>query len=348
VTVRWDVVEGLIDGLEPDLVSEHGLAPFGARMLRLADKPVPESFAREHRAAATANLVAPSLLARLRAAYDGPLLLFKGPELAGRYPDRMRRFSDLDLLAGDAHEAQAAFLAAGFRLQDCEWPPQGYDEERRPHFHLHPLEWPGLALRVEVHHGVNWPEALEPPANAELFDQAVPASVGVDGLLAPHPNHHAILIASHGWSKLPVLRDLIDVMLFVEDGQRDELCRIARAWRFDRGWSASLALAEWLLADGPEPGFARLWANYLRHLREPTVIEMHLNQWLSPFWLLPRRAAARRSGVAVARDLRPWPDQPWSEKWRRIARALSNPLSPKSEHDRRWGLGRWRQNRLRG
>ena len=49
--------------------------------------------------------------------------------------------------------------------------------------------------------------------------------------------------------------------------------------------------------------------------------------------------------LELARDVRPWPDQPWSEKVRRIARASLNPLSPKSEHDRRWGLGRWRQHR---
>lgn len=348
MSVRWEAVERLIDGLEPRLVSEHGLGPFAARMLRLAGNPVPESLVREHRAAATANLVAPSLLAKARSAYDGPLLLLKGPELANRYPDRSRRFSDVDLLAGDADRAQAALLASGFRLQDCEWPPQGYDEHRRQHFHLHPLEWPGLALRMEIHRSVNWPEALDPPANVELFDAAVPASVGVEGLLAPHPDHHALLIASHGWSKLPLLRDLIDLMLFVEEGQREELQRIARAWRFDRGWVASLALAEWMLADGAEPAFVRLWARYLRRLREPTVIEMHLNSWLSPFWLFPAAGAVRRAGVAVARDVRPWPDQPWSEKRRRIARALFNPLSPKSEHDRRSGLGRWRQYRLRG
>ena len=348
MTVRWEVVDRLIGGLDPELISEHGLGPSAARALRIAGKPVPQTLAREHRAAATANLVAPSLLARSRSAYDGPLLLLKGPELANRYPDRARRFSDLDLLAGDPERAQAALLAAGFQLQDTEWPPPGYDERHRKHFHLHPLEWPGLALRIEVHRDVNWPEALDPPSNAELFERAVPASVGVDGLLAPHPNHHALLIAAHGWSKLPLLRDLVDVLLFVEEGQRDELQRIARAWRFERGWSVSLALAEWVLGEGSEPAFVRLCARYLRQMREPTVIEMHVNQWFSPFWLLPTRPAIRRAGLAIARDLRPWPDQPWPEKLRRISQALFNPLSPKSAHDRRWGIGRWRQRRARG
>jgi hypothetical protein len=347
VTFQWGAVERLIEGLEPDLASEHGLGPLASSMLRHAGKPVPNSLLREYRAAATANLLAPTLLARIRSAYDGPLLLLKGPELANRYPDRARRFSDLDLLAGDADRAQAALLASGFELHECQWPPQGYDDRRRPHFHLHPLEWPGLALRIEVHRSVNWPEAMSPPANDALFGEAVPASVGVEGLLAPHPHHHAMLIASHGWGKLPMLRDLIDLLLFFEDDEREELQRVARAWKFDRAWAASLALAEWRLADAPEPPFVRLWARYLRRLREPTVIEMHLHEWSSPFWLLPARKAVRRAGIALARDVRPWPDQPWSEKVRRIARASLNPLSPKSEHDRRWGLGRWRQHRAR-
>ena len=165
MTVRWEVVDRLISDLEPGLISEHGLGPYAARAHRLAGIPVPEALAREHRAAATANLVAPSLLAKARAAYDGPLLLLKGPELSNRYPDRARRFSDLDLLAEDAERAQAALIAAGFQLQDCEWPPHSYDERHRQHFHLHPLEWPGLALRMEVHRTVNWPEALQPPSN---------------------------------------------------------------------------------------------------------------------------------------------------------------------------------------
>jgi len=348
VTFEWGEVERLIERLDADLASEHGLGPLAASMLRHARKPVPNSLLREHRAAATANLVAPALLTRIRSAYDGPLLVLKGPEVARRYPDRARRFSDLDLLAGDADQAQAALLASGFKLHECEWPPQGYDDRRRPHFHLHPLEWPGLALRIEVHRSVNWPEACNPPANAALFEAAVPASIGVDGLLTPHPNHHALLIAAHGWGKLPMLRDLVDLMVFVEDDQREELQRIARTWKFERAWAASLALAEWRLTGRPEPGFVRLWARYLRGLREPTVLEMHLHEWSSPFWLVPARKAVHRAGIAIARDVRPWPDQPWSEKMRRIALAFLNPLSPKSQHDRRWGLGRWRQHRVRG
>ncbi len=342
VTVRWEAVDRLIENLDPNLLSEHGLGPFAARRLRLRGQPLPDQLIREDRAAATANLVAPSLLARIREAYDGPLLLLKGPEVAARYPDRARRFGDLDLLAGDADAAHAALQAAGFRLEVREWPPPGYDDIHRPHYHLHPLEWAGFALKIEIHRHVKWPEGLKPPSNADFFDAAVPSSVGVAGLLAPHPNYHAVLLASHAWGEIPMrkLRELVDVLVFVDDSQRDELRRLARSWEFDRAWDATLGVADWLLGGAPEPRFVRIWARYLRHLREPTVAEMHLQQWLSPFWLVPPATALRRAGAAFVQDLRPWPRQTWADKGRQALRALLHPLSPKSEHDRRSGVGR--------
>jgi putative nucleotidyltransferase-like protein len=341
VTVPWDAVDRLIDRLDTDLVSQHGLGPLAARRLRERGLEVPEELFREDRAARTANLIAPTLLTRARAAYDGPLLLLKGPELSRRYPERARRFGDLDLLPGDADAAQAALLAAGFRLQERDWPPEGYDDARRPHYHLHPLEWPGLGLRIEIHRHVKWPDGLEPPPNDAFFEAASAASVGVDGLLAPHPNHHAILLASHAWGEVPMrrIRELVDVMVFVDDDRRDDLARLARQWRFERAWVATLGVADWILNDQAEPAFVRYWARYLRHLREPTVLEMHLQEWLSPFWLAPPRVAVRRALGAVANDFRPWPDQTWAHKRRQMVRALLHPFSPKSAHDRRSGLG---------
>jgi len=342
VTLQWDAVDRLLDTLGPELVSQHGLGPLGARRLRKLGKPVPEQLFREDRAAATANLIAPALLARVREAYDGPLLLLKGPELTGRYPDRARRFGDIDVLAGDAEAAQAALLASGFRLQERNWPPLDWQFHGRPHYHLQPLEWPDLGLRVEVHREVKWPLGLEPPPNEALFEAAVPSSVNIDGLVAPHPDHHAVLLAAHAWAEVPMhkLRDLIDVMVFVDDARRDELARIARAWRFDRPWRSSLAVADWLFDGGPEPRVVRVWARYLRHLREPTVVELHLQAWLSPFWLAPPPVALRQAAAALARDFRARPNQSWAEKRRQTLRALVHPFSPKSAHDRRSGRRR--------
>ena len=346
----WDGVDRILERLTPELATEHGLGPLEARRLHLAGDEVPEYLLREERAGRTATLVAPSLLKRAREAYDGPLLLIKGPELTARYPDGARRFGDLDLVAGDAEAAQAALLAAGFRLQDRDWPPEGYDDVRRPHYHLHPLEWPGLGLRIEIHKHAKWPDDLRPPRNEELFEAAVPSIVGVEGLLTPHPDHHAVLLVSHAWGEVPMqkLRQLVDVLAFVDDSERPELRRLAARWGIERGLSSTLAVADWLVLGDPEPRLVGVWARYLRELREPNVLELHVQEWLAPFWLTTPRPAARKAFRAVLRDLRPDPDQTWGGKLRQTIRALTHPRSSKSEHYLRSGYrrsapGRWKR-----
>lgn len=296
----WEGVDRLVGRLGPDQASRHGLGPLAAVRLRLRGDPVPERLLREERAARTLALVAPALLARARDAYDGELLLVKGPELASRYPEAARRFSDLDLVTPEAERAQAALLASGFRLREGIG-PFDYDS----HHHLHPLEWPGLALRVEIHHRVAWPRGLPAPRNEELFEAAVPAGVGVEGILVPDPDHHALLLASHIWEDVPLqqVRELVDVLAFTDDASRDRLAGLARRWGFERGWTTTLAAADWLLRDGPEPGFVRVWGRYLRALREPSRFELHLQEWLSPFSLARPAIAVRLAAAAALRDL---------------------------------------------
>jgi hypothetical protein len=352
--VPWPTVDRLLARLDVEATCEQRLGPLAAYRRRMLGQEVPEQLRREERAAATANLVAPALLARARDAYDGTLVVLKGPELASRYPGRARRFADLDLLAADAEEAQAALLAAGFQLQDRDaaaarglnatpgWPPPGYDEERNPHYHMHPLEWPGLGLRIEVHKQVRWPPGLTAPRPAEIFEAATPGSLGIEGLLVPDPSHHAVLMSAHAWGEVAMrhIRELMDVFVFVDVAGRDAPARLAERWGFRRGWETTLSVADWLLLEEPEPVAVKLWARYLRGLREPTVIEMHVQEWLAPFWMAPPRAAARCTVAALARDVLPAPEQTWAEKARQIVRALLHPFSPRTEHDRRSGIGR--------
>lgn len=330
----WAGVDRLLARLAPETVSEHGLGALAARRLRLRGEELPDRLLREERAARVGALVAPALLARVREAYDGPLLLVKGPELSRRYPDGARGFGDLDLVAADAELAQERLLAAGFQLQ-AGTPPVDYER----HHHLHPLEWPGLALPIEIHRRVMWPEGLDGPANDELFAGATSADFGVDGLLVPAADHHALLLAAHAWGEVPMrkLRQLVDVAAFVEGADGSELERLASRWSFERGWRATLAAADWLLRGGPEPAYVGVWARYLRSLREPTVFEMHVQEWLSPFTLAPPRHALRLSLAAVRRDLVPSPTESWSDKRRRMLRAAFHPLSPKSLYDRKFG-----------
>jgi hypothetical protein len=334
--ISWEAIDRLLALLGVEAACEHGLGPLAAYRWRALGRDLPEQLRREERAAATAHLVAPVLLTRIREAYDGRLVLLKGPEVARRYPGRARRFGDLDLLPDDAEEAQAALLAAGFRLQERDWPPPGYDNVRRPHYHLHPLEWPGLALRVEVHKRVKWPRTLVPPPNEDIFERAIPTSLGIDGLLIPDPSHQAVLLATHAWGEVAMhhVRELTDLAVFVDDDNRAELARVAAAWDFRRGWETTLQISDWLLRGRREPAAVKIWGRYLRDLREPTVLEMHVQEWLSPFWIAPPRRAIRRMAGAIVRDLRPAPDQSWAGKGRQTLRALRSPLAPKSEHAR--------------
>lgn len=330
----WEGVDRLLERLEPDFACRHGLGPLAARRLRLRGEPVPEQLLREERAARGAALIAPALLERVREAYDGPLLLLKGPELTRVYPGGARRLADLDLVAGDAERAQEALLTAGFRERPYTLHPD-YDL----HHHLHPLVWPGIPMPVEIHRRVPWPRGLAGPRSEELFEAAVPSSVEAQGILTLSPPQHAVVLAAHAWREvapLQKLRALVDVLAFTDDDDRQELGAIARRWDFERGWYTTLAAADWLLRDAEEPVFVRYWARYIRQLREPTVLELHLQAWLSPFSLTQPRIAARLSAAAVLRDLRPQtPQEGWAAKGRRVARGLLHPLSRPPERVRR-------------
>lgn len=326
----WDGVDRLLDRLDPEMIGDHGLAPLAARRYRQRGEEPPERIFREERAARAARLVAPVLLSRARAAYDGPLLLVKGPELVRRYPDGARGLGDLDVVAADAERAQAALLAAGFR-EVPDTPPLDYAR----HHHLHPLVWPGLALPIEIHRRPMWPAGLAGPATRELFDAAQPADIGVDGLLVPNPHHHALLVAAHAWGEVPMrkTRELVDVLALVDDDEREELSELARSWDFERPWRKTLATADWLLRDGPKPWLLHTWGRYLRDLREPTVLEMHTQEWLAPFSLAPPATALRLSVAALLRDVRPSQHEDWNAKRRRALRAALHPLAAKSSHE---------------
>jgi hypothetical protein len=142
------------------------------------------------------------------------------------------------------------------------------------------------------------------------------------------------------------LRQLVDVLAFVEDDKRGELHRLAAHWGIERGWESTLAVADWLVQGKPEPRLVGVWARYLRELREPNVLEMHVQEWLSPFWLTTPRPASRKAFHAVLRDLRPEQDQTWGGKLRQMIRALTHPRSSKTEQYLRSGYrrsttGRW-------
>lgn len=296
----WSRVDSILDRLPPQHALVHGLGPLAARRLRSRGRPVPPALAKDEKGARLAGMVAPRVLEQARRGYEGPLLVLKGPEIASRYPDKTRLFTDLDLLVPNAREARATLLGHGF--DEVEDPTNQYGVLKH---HLTPVKLGELPLVIELHSNPKWPRRLPEPDPAELFETAVPASTGVEGLQAPDPARHALLVAAHGWAHgaLRSARDLLDITLLAAEADRAEIAEIAAAWGIGRLWASTIAAADWVFGTAEvAPRSLRLFARHLLELREATVLENHFERWVSSFWALPPAPAAKRSLFEIARD----------------------------------------------
>lgn len=327
----WPAVDRLIDSTSDlGLLRAHRIHLLAARRWRDRGRPIPAELEAEARRGVLVSLLVPKVLAHLRAACDGPLVLHKGPEIASGYPDPgLRPYLDLDVLAPDAPSVQRALVAAGFvEVGD----PDFYAASP----HEPPLEWPGLPLRLEVHDAPNWPRWIGPaPPTSELFDAAVPSAVGVHGIQTLAPDHHAVVVAAHAWAHGPLaqVRDLVDVAVLAEGRDRYELQALAHRWGVGGLWRTTIEASDAVLFGASRPQALRLWARNLPELRERTVLENHLARWLSGFSALGPRRGLRVLLSRVGADLRPKRDESWAEKLRRARRALRNARVTKSKHD---------------
>ncbi len=185
----WARVEEIISGARSiEALRHHGVELIAANLWRRQGLPVPAELRTDEHAAALKALGVPVVLKHARAAYDGALVLMKGPEVGARYPaPTLRPFCDLDLLVDEPAAAHRAMVAAGF-LEAGE--PARYE---RAH-HLRPLAWPGVPLFIELHREPNRPAWIAPLDTAELLELTQPSATGVPGLLAPVPAAHAVLL----------------------------------------------------------------------------------------------------------------------------------------------------------
>jgi hypothetical protein len=275
------------------------------------------------------DLAAPALLERIRDACDGPLVLFKGAEVALDYPGpRLRRFRDLDLLSGDAERAQAALIAAGFvEIND----PENY----RDIHHLRPLWWPGLPLVVELHSRPKWIDGVAGPPVEELLEASVPGRLGVQGVDALAPEHHTLILAAHDWAHEPLgrLGNLIDVAVTQTRSDDAELAALARRWGCARMWRTTrTAVRAVLEGEGRSAGVA-LWARHLPAVRERTVFETHAQELLAPLWGVPPSRAPALVRGAMASTAGRSGAEPWRAKLRRAFTALGNAGMSRSDHD---------------
>lgn len=334
MTDLWDRVDELVDraGDIADL-REHRLELLAARRWRQLGRPVPDELVAQERFAAIMTMTAPVLLEQVRAALDGPIVLLKGPEVAARYPSpALRPYKDLDLLVPNAYEAQEALKAAGFEEVGDPAVYVGIH-------HLRPLLLRPLPLCVELHSTPKWIESLAPPPTSELLAAAVASRVGVEGISALRPDHHALVLAAHSWAHEPLRRllELIDVASMIQGLDPAQLRALAEAWRMERVWNTTLSASESLLersVAAADPMPLRLWARNLPAVRRRTVFESHLERWLATFWALPLWPAFRATGMSVRRSLGPAAGETWSDKLARMRLAFRNASVPRSEHDR--------------
>jgi hypothetical protein len=325
----WETVDRLVDraaGL--DDLRRHRIHLLAARRWRALGRAIPDDLGRDQRRAAVAGLTAPVLLERVRAACEGPLIVLKGPEVAAHYPDAaLRSYNDLDLLVPDPAEAQRALVAAGFV-------PIGNPRLYVDIHHERPLGARGLPLHVELHGAPKWPDGLTPPHSGELLEAAVPSALGVKGASTLARPHHAVVLAAHSWAHDPLRRlgDLVDIAAISEGLDPVELDSIAARWGLGRMWRTTAAAADALLRGGQATWPLQVWARHLRGVRDRTVLESHLDRWLSGFWALPPRNALGACGSAIARELLPAPGESAATKLARTRLAIRNALVGRSDH----------------
>ena len=326
----WSRVGELIDRA-PSLpaLRIHRLHLLAAARWRAAGHAVPVSLREDERLGAMIATAAPLLLKRARAAYPGQLVLMKGPEVAALYPDPATRFyRDLDLLCDDAPAAQRALLDAGFVV--CGDPDDTHDH------HLTPLGLPGLPLLIELHGKVNRPGWLEAPSREELIERAVPSATGIEGILAPPPDAHALLLAGHSWAHQPLRRviDLVDVALMLSAAEPADADALARRWVWSGMWNTTLAAIDGILLNRDGSTATRSWARHLSSVRERTVLEEHVAPIGGVISALPARRAPRAVAVTLARAAAPMPGEGWPEKLRRIRMAIAHARMAGSQHHR--------------
>jgi hypothetical protein len=299
--VVWTAIDRIIDaGVDEQRWRAHRLDLLAAHRLRATGREVPQQIIELERRWAAIALTAPFVLARARAASDGPMVLLKGPEVAARYPHPLTRpFWDLDLLVSDAAATQESLIVAGFV-------ETGEAERYGDIHHLRPLRLPEFPVHVEVHSAPKWPYGIAPPPIEELLAAAVPSSIAVPGVGALPPEHHALLLAAHGWAHEPLssLGDLIDVAAVASAGDPELMHRLAARWGISGIWRTTLAAVDAVL--GPcrtRPLCVRIWARHLPSGRLRTPFEARLCRAVSGFWALPTERPLPALGAVARRRL---------------------------------------------
>ena len=342
----WAGVDRLIERA-PTLADlrTHRLHLLAARLWLRQGQSVPVDLSAEEMAWAMRVAVVRNVLGRARRAYDGHIVVLKGPHTAQFYPSPdVRQYTDLDLLVDNPDRAQQALIAAGFRPFG---PPEDYFYGLH---HLRPLASPGgVPVVVEIHRRPNWLPWGDPPSTSELLATSVPDVLDVPGIFGLPPEQHAVFSAVHSWVELPLRRigDLVDVSAVMVHAEGRKADAIARQWDVERLWNTTLAACESLFFDRRPPQSLRIWARNLGQARDRTVLETHLRRAFGTFWARPPVYATLTTGQILARAVLPAPSDTWRSKAARAFVALGSLSRPAAEHSRAIGLQAHRAPRIR-
>ena len=313
-----------------DALRKHRLHLAAARLWQSYGREVPADLLSDVRAAAVRAMLARVILGKIRSAYEGPLMLMKGPEVAAHYPvPSDRPFGDLDLLAEDPDAAQCALIAAGF-IECGE--PEAYTGLQ----HLPPLVWPGTSLAIEVHRHPSQPFWLAPVSAESLLRIAVPSATGVRGILAPEPAAHAVLLVAHAWADglLGSVGQLLDAAALLACCNHRRADYFAQAWGWEGMWNTTLAVMDAVIG-GKRPSLAlKLWAGHLLDVRERVVLENHMCRLTAPVCSLPVGDIPRAIACALRYTASPEHDEVWTTQLRRSCLAITHAFRPQSEHER--------------
>lgn len=321
----WEGVDRLLDMAESEsAVAAHGLQLLAIRRWRETGRPVPPMWLDDQRLMSVVTLSLPTVLRRIREAVPGPILLMKGPEVACRYPDpALRPYGDLDLHVRDAEGARRNLLEAGLSPVDAL-----PDQDR--HHHGRPLRLDRLPLMVELHRRPNWFPWLPPPPVEELIAAAIPSRVGVEGISTLSPEHHALVVAVHGWRHGPLLSvgHLLDLALLAEECDSDELLRTAERWRVRRIWETSLQAARSLLLGEGSSLPLLVGGRHLRRLRERSIIGRQASVYVGTLWSPSPIVTARAVTHLVSTTMRPVEAQSLTSRLARLARVARRSTRP--------------------
>lgn len=327
----WGRVDELVErATDVAALHWHRLHLYAAWRWRSLGRPLDAELIEIERGAAVRRLSQPVVVKLVRDAYDGPMILLKGSDIATRYPrPGLRPSQDLDLLVPDAEAVQAALIANGFAV--CE-------QADESHHHLPTLEWPGLLTHVEIHRSPSWPLWLTPPRIEELFDAATAESALGHCIRTLPPAHHALVLVAHIWRMEPMTRlgQLLDTVLMADGVPVGEIDGLARSWGMSRLWASTFSTARHvLLGDPPTSVLARVKGRRLGRMRKATVIESKLLELFAPFvGLPPARAPGAFLGL-VGTELRPDPGETWGAHVRRSTSALTQSFQSRARRDER-------------